>query len=151
MIGAVVEVTVCDGLNGSGEAPGPESTLRAAPPGETWWQRAVLYPSAYGWYVFLSAIDLMFTWIILHVDGREMNAIADWVISRYNVRGLILYKFLIVMTVVTICETVGRANAGLGAKLARWAVLLSAFPVIIGAVFLLLVVLELHTVPPEAG
>lgn len=110
--------------------------------------RAVMFPALYTWYVFLSALDLMLTWIILHADGEELNLIAAWVIARYNIRGLIAFKFIIVALVLLACEVVGRLKTDQGAKLARWAVALSAFPVVVGAAHLLLLSLELRAPLP---
>ena len=100
------------------------------------WQPA-LYPLEYGWYVFLSSLDLLFTWMILRVGGREVNAIADWIIRNHDLRGLVLYKFALVIIVVLVCEIVGRHRPVTGLKLARWAIVLSAFPTVVGGVHLL--------------
>jgi hypothetical protein len=99
-------------------------------------RRAALYPELYTWYVFVSALDILFTWRILCAGGTEVNAVADWIIRRHDVPGLALFKFLTVILVVLICEVVGRRRYETGAKLARWAVVLSAFPVVVGAAHL---------------
>lgn len=109
---------------------------------------AALYPQHYAWYIFLSALDVLFTWVVLHADGSELNALADWVIRTYNLHGVIVYKFVLVLIVMTVCEIVGRRSNETGLKLARWAVILSAFPVTVGAAHLLTISLELRI--PEA-
>jgi len=38
----------------------------------------VRYPNAYVWYVFLSTMDILFTWMILTAGGREVNPVAQW-------------------------------------------------------------------------
>lgn len=106
--------------------------------------RAVLYPELYTWFVFLAALDLLLTWMILHADGREVNIVADWVIQRFNLPGVVLFKFIIVALVVTICEVVGRFSEPVGRKLARWAVVLTAFPVVVGAAYVLRLSAELR-------
>ena len=130
---------------------GPESHDASSPapaaiavPRSHWLRRTVLYPDLYTWFVFLSSLDLLLTWLILHAGGREVNAIADWVIRQFNVRGLIVFKFLVVMLVLCICEVVGRTRGHLGVKLARWAVVLTSFPVIVGAFHVLRYVLHRH-------
>ena len=100
-------------------------------------RRPALYPELYIWYVFVSALDVLFTWRILCADGIEVNMLADWIIRRHDVYGLVLFKFLVVALVVLICEVVGRRQYETGAKLARWAVVLSAFPAVVGAAQLL--------------
>lgn len=99
--------------------------------------RGVLYPQTYLWYVFLSALDLLFTWTILYLGGRELNAVADWIIRNYQAAGIAAYKFGLVVLVVLVCEFVGRRRHALGRTLARWAVTITAVPVIIGATHLL--------------
>lgn len=105
---------------------------------------AALYPASYGWYVFLSAVDVIFTWIILRAGGREINALADWIIDRHNVAGLVMFKFAMVALVVLVCEVIGRRDFQRGLKLARWAVALSAFPVVVGGAHLLRVAMEMN-------
>jgi len=100
-------------------------------------KRKVLYPNAYVWFVLLAALDLMFTWIILHNDGHELNILADWVIQRFDLYGVVAYKFLLVLGVVAICEVIGRRNHRVGLRLAHWAVILTTVPVVVGLVNLL--------------
>jgi hypothetical protein len=101
------------------------------------WSGGTLYPQPYLWYVFLSSMDVVFTWLILQAGGREVNAIADWILRSHDVRGIILLKFILLAFVVVVCEIVGRHNHATGLKLARWAVAISAFPVLVGAFHLL--------------
>jgi hypothetical protein len=98
---------------------------------------AVRYPEFYVWYVFLSASDVLFTSVILHLEGREVNALANWILELFNVRGLVAYKFLVVVLVICICEVVGRRNHETGLMLARWMVALAAFPLMVVAAQLL--------------
>jgi hypothetical protein len=99
-----------------------------------WWQHwqreradhplvrpALLFPEAYTWFVFVSAMDLLLTWVILHYEGgREANALTNAVIQRFDLLGLVAYKFAIVVGVITICEIVGRMRYRAGLRLA-WA------------------------------
>ncbi len=100
------------------------------------WRRAARYPELYTWYVFVSALDVLFTWLILKNGGHEVNMLADWIIDQHDLPGLTVFKFSTVVLVVLICEVIGRHRQELGAKLARWAVAISAFPVVVGAVHL---------------
>lgn len=120
-----------------------------AVPHSGWLRRTVLYPDLYTWFVFLSSLDLLLTWLILHAGGHEVNAIADWIIQQYNIRGLIAFKFMVVIFVLCICEVVGRIRIGLGARLARWAVVLTSFPVIVGSFHVLRLVLHRHGMTTE--
>ena len=87
------------------------------------------YPNEYVWLVFVSAMDLIMTWIILkRYGGYEANQVADFVITRFGSTGLVLFKFAIVMFVILICEIVGRQNESRGRWLARVGVGISALP-----------------------
>jgi hypothetical protein len=108
------------------------SYAAAAPP-----SRAVLYPGTYTWFVFLASLDVMLTWIILHFDGSELNVLADWIIRHYDLRGIVVYKFALIVLVVLVCEVVGRRRYATGLRLARWAVALTAFPIVVAVVHLL--------------
>ena len=100
-------------------------------------RRAILYFNMHMLFVSLAALDIIVTWKILHLGGHELNAMADWIIRNYDVPGVVLYKFALVLFVVSICEITGRRNRRTGLFLARWAVALTAFPVVVGLVHLL--------------
>lgn len=123
----------------------PSAALTAAPrtAARRWflWQ-AARYPDLYTWYVFVSSVDILFTWLILAAGGTEVNAVAAWIISRHKLPGLVVFKFLTVVLVVLICEVVGRHRHEVGAKLARWAVVISTFPIVVGAFHLLPIALR---------
>jgi hypothetical protein len=116
-------------------APQPESPARGGV--RRLLRQPVLYPEAYTWYIFVSSLDLMFTALILAVGGAEVNVVADWIIGRHDLPGLVVFKFLSLLLVVAICEFIGRRRRRTGAALARAAVIISAIPVIIGGLQLL--------------
>jgi len=97
--------------------------------GARFWRRPALYPDVYVWYVLFSALDIMMTWIILHLDGVELNVLADWVIELGGLPAMVFYKFVLVMLVVAICEVVGRRRERLGRRLAKWSVAITVIPV----------------------
>lgn len=118
--------------------PQPADTTAAAADNAPLGAAHVLYPQAYVWYVFLAALDVMFTYLILHPifadRGVEMNVLASWVIHRAGLPGMAVYKFALVLIVVTICELVGRRRYQLGRRLAEWCVAISAVPIIVAVV-----------------
>jgi hypothetical protein len=101
------------------------------------WRRPALYPDIYAWFILLASLDLMLTWIILHLEGVELNVVADWIIEHYDLKGVVIYKFVLVLFVILMCELVGRRNYRRGLQLARWAVVLTAVPVLIAVIHLL--------------
>jgi hypothetical protein len=98
--------------------------------GERLGQRPMLYQSRYVWFVFLSAMDVMMTWIILSAGGRELNWIANAVIEFGGKVWLIGYKMAIVVLVIMLIETIGRMRASTGRQVATAAIAITAFPVV---------------------
>ena len=89
----------------------------------------MLYERAYLWFVLVSALDIMLTWVILVLGGTEVNFIADAVIKHSGHIGIILYKFCLVIFIVVNCEIIGRRRPDTGRKLAEWSVAIGAIPV----------------------
>ena len=122
-------------------AGGPARAARAAP--AKW---SVRYPNAYVWFVFLAALDIMLTYLILHPvlfardatmtesRGTEANALARWFIERWDVAGMVAFKFVLVVVVVVLCEVIGRHRDATGRRLAEWAVALTVIPVLVALV-----------------
>lgn len=102
---------------------------------------AVLYPVAYSWFIVLAAFDIVLTALILSPlfgdRGNELNAIAAWVIQVFGLPGMVFYKYVNVAIVLVICEIVGRRRAGIGRRLAEWAVALTAVPVVVSIVMVI--------------
>lgn len=111
--------------------PPPYPTAEATSPGRdpAWLAQTVLYPGCYAWYVCLSVLDLVLTWVVLHLEGQELNAVAAWIITRWDLRGLVVFKFALVTTVICICEVVGRHNGRVGRGLAFASAGVTAIPV----------------------
>ncbi len=99
--------------------------------------RAARYPQAYVWFIFVSALDVMMTWVVLYFGGREVNALADYILQRWALTGMVVYKFALVVFVIFICEIVGHYRHSLGRKLAVFAVFITIFPVVVAFTHLL--------------
>ena len=96
----------------------------------------VLYEHHYTWFVLVSALDVMFTWIVLHAGGREANALAAAVLRRYGLEGMVLFKFALVFFVIVLCEIIGRRNLKAGRALATAAVGLTCVPLVVAVMLL---------------
>ncbi|MCK6485501.1 MAG: hypothetical protein HUU22_07655 [Phycisphaerae bacterium] len=99
--------------------------------------RRCLFPNLYTWFVFLAAMDVIFTTLILWIGGRELNWLADHVLQRYGVPGAVAVKFGAVILVVIICEFIGRLRHSTGRRLAEWSVAISTIPVALAFIQLL--------------
>jgi hypothetical protein len=91
------------------------------------------YSSAYAWLVLVSSLDIILTSVILRLGGREVNPIAEAVIAMHGLPGMIAFKFALMVFVIIMCEVIGRVRPRTGLWLARFGILASAFPVIVGA------------------
>ena len=96
-----------------------------------------LYPTHYTWLIFLSAMDIMMTFIVLYRGGRELNGIAAQIITHFDLPGMVIFKFAIVVFFITVCQLVGRRNLAAGRRLAVASILITAIPVALSFYLLL--------------
>jgi hypothetical protein len=95
---------------------------------------AVLYPEQYLWFVLLSLLDILMTAAILSIGGYEANALANRLLARFDVTGLVILKFCIVTFFVVVCEAVGKRNHVAGRRLVWTANLLTVVPIVVGSI-----------------
>lgn len=94
---------------------------------------SVLYPNHYAWYVLAATLDIIVTHQILEqFNGTEVNRLADALITRFGVLGMIGLKYSSIVLVVLICEYIGRRHERLGRRVALAAIIISALPVGLG-------------------
>ena len=79
---------------------------------------AVQFPNLYLWLVFLSALDVALTRVILYFGGVEVNPLAQWIIDEGGQMGMSLFKFAIVVVVILICEYTARLDRRTAFRLA---------------------------------
>ena len=77
------------------------------------------------------------TYVVLWFGGAEVNAVARWVLERFGIAGMTVFKFVLVVIVILICQTVGLRRESTGRRLAEWAVALTFVPVVFSFVLLL--------------
>ena len=82
-------------------------------------------------------MDIMFTWIVLFFGGREVNGLAAHVIERYDLVGMVLFKFAMMTVALVTCELVGRQREATGRRLARFGIAVTCFPVFVAIVQLM--------------
>ena len=96
------------------------------------------YQNAYLWLVFVSALDVFLTSLVLYVwDGYEVNPIVGAIVSRMGFGWTVAFKFAMCVLVIIICEVVGRRRDRAGRRLAVAAVIINSFPVVFGFALLL--------------
>ena len=135
-----------DRIPQSDPRPAPDAAVTGVPPAVPRSRWAALYPEAYVWFVFLASLDIMLTYLILnpivfsHDDygveprGAEANAVANQVIQRWDVPGMVIFKFVLVLVVVFICEIIGRRRDDTGRRIAEWAVAITSIPIVVAVV-----------------
>ena len=96
----------------------------------------VIFSNGYVWFVFVSALDIMLTWVVLHLGGREANALANAIIYRYGLPGLVVFKFALVVIVVLICEFVGRRKHESARLLLSVGIMVTCMPVVLALALL---------------
>lgn len=67
-------------------------------------------------FLALSAADLFLTFALLQNHPRfvEANPVARWILERWNVAGMVVFKFGLVGFVITLGEVIERRRPGLG-------------------------------------
>ena len=96
------------------------------------------YQNAYLWFIFVSSLDIILTWVILRKGGVEVNPIAELVIDSWGLPGAIGFKFALMLFVIISCEIVGRTRDALARKLIILGILISSSPVVWSLTLLLL-------------
>lgn len=92
----------------------------------------ILYPKTYAAFLMVAAMDVICTWMVLSLGGREINVIANMLLQRWDVHGLLLLKFGVCVMVLLTCEFVGRRRPITAIRLGIAAIVLNIFPVVVG-------------------
>lgn len=75
---------------------------------------------------FVSSLDIVLTWLVLQLGGREVNPLAAAVIAHWGLGGAIAFKFSLMLMVIVLCEVIGRNRDATARRLAWWSVGVSA-------------------------
>lgn len=94
------------------------------------WFGAVLFPNLYLWLIFVSALDVILTRVVLFFGGKEVNPIAKLILDEFGRIGMSIFKFIIVAFVVIVCEYIGRRNWKTARNLAVASILITIVPVL---------------------
>lgn len=73
-------------------------------------------------------LDIMLTWVIMHLGGTEVNPIANAAIAALGHWGLILIKLASIITVVAVLQILAQRNNEHARQLATVAIAIAAFP-----------------------
>ena len=78
-------------------------------------RRGLQFETEISWFVLAGTLDVVMTFLVLRLsaDGQtrstfiESNPVAQWVLARWGIQGLVAFKFLLTALVVVIAEVVG--------------------------------------------
>lgn len=88
---------------------------------------SLLYESELSWFILVGALDVFMTYLILRYSGEgrtrnvmiEGNPVARWVLSGWGIKGMVIFKFIMIAVVSVIAEVVGRQRPALGSGLLK--------------------------------
>lgn len=66
----------------------------------------------------VSVLDLLMTYVLLRQGFHfyESNPVARWFFMRWNMAGMVAFKFLLISLAIVFCEIAERRRPGLGRK-----------------------------------
>ena len=90
------------------------------------------------WFILVNALDVFMTFILLQLeDFREANFIANYVLTRWGIRGMVYFKFIIVAFITVVAQIAAIKNIKIGRRLLNFGTLVTGF-VVMYSFFLLL-------------
>ena len=106
------------------------------------WSVPVRHPNLYLWLIFVSALDVILTRVVLFFGGKEINPVADYVLRHWGRLGMSLFKFLIIGFVIIVCEYIATRSARVSRRLAITSILISLVPVTWSCIIIIMLILN---------
>ena len=106
------------------------------------WSVPVRHPNLYLWLIFVSALDVILTRVVLFFGGKEINPVADYVLLHWGRLGMSLFKFLIIGFVIIVCEYIATRSARVSRRLAITSILISLVPVTWSCIIIIMLILN---------
>ena len=81
-------------------------------------RRGLLFETEVSWFVLVSILDIVLTWLALRFSDAgqtsrpivESNPVAQWVLVRWGIQGLAVFKLAMTAVVVVIAEFIGKTR-----------------------------------------
>ncbi len=85
--------------------------------------------------LLVSILDVLMTHALLRQGLRfyESNPVAGWFFARWNMAGMVVFKFLVIATAIVACEVVERRRPEVGRRIARLGIVAGGGVAIYGA------------------
>ena len=106
------------------------------------WSLPVRHPNLYLWLIFVSALDVILTRVVLFFGGTEINPVADYVLLNWGRLGISLFKFIIVGFVIIVCEYIALRSHVISKRLAIVSIMISLVPVIWSCIIISMLIID---------
>ena len=90
------------------------------------------------WFILVNALDVFMTIILLNLeDFRESNLIANLVLERWGMRGMVYFKFGIVAFITVVAQIAATKSLALGRGLLNFGTFVTACVVVYSSYLLI--------------
>jgi hypothetical protein len=85
------------------------------------WNRQLPLETETCFFILINALDVVVTFILLNVGNfSESNTLANYFLSRWGVRGMVYYKFVLVGVVVTVTQIIAKNRLAIARSVLNW-------------------------------
>ena len=88
------------------------------------------------WLASKDMIDKAEEFLVVGYGGAEANSLANWILQRFGLAGMTIFKFVMVIFVIGLCEIVGRLDERAGRLLIGAGLIITCAPVVLAFVLL---------------
>lgn len=89
------------------------------------------------WFVFVSALDIFFTYLLVgYFNFRESNPVAEYILNHWGMRGVVYFKMSTVAVVAVIAQIIAPKSMITARRLLQFATLIVGAVVTYSAVLL---------------
>ena len=90
------------------------------------------------WFILVNVLDIFMTFILLNLEGfRESNAVANYVLSKWGIRGMVYFKMGLVAFITVVAQVAARKRMALGRRLLNFGTFIIGGVVIYSAYLLI--------------
>ena len=90
------------------------------------------------WFILVNALDVFMTFILLYLeDFRESNLIANLVLEKWGITGMVYFKFGLVALITVIAQVAARKRLALGRWLLNFGTLVTGSVVVYSSYLLI--------------
>ena len=95
--------------------------------------RKMQFPTEYGLFVVVNLLDLFITMLFIRFGAREANPAAEWILLSFGKTGFIVYKVVLMLVVIGLCEVVAQKRKTMARALIWFGIVAVAFVAVTSA------------------